>query len=350
MRKIINTLIFLVAILLILGHFQNANPETSHKLGANIYRRVRTEVSKLYEMGEEALEALLMSSKFTDTLESTTKNVISSFEGLNNIPLIKNLENPKATSGMPDYKHTVNTFEEYYKVIYNALNNFEPSFTIRLNNYSPTIYNLEAVNQVIYDNFDIDYGIKGINATLYSGSRFHAITITPEYAFDRDSMVRMKSAAETKAAQIISTIIKPSMTDLQKERAIHDYIVKNTAYDYDNLSRGTLPEEVYTMYGALINGKAVCAGYAKAMFKLLTMAGVENMVVIGEADGTPHSWNLVKINDSYTHLDATWDDPVTGTNRGILSHKYFNISDQQISKTHNWDTSKYPKGVSVPMK
>jgi transglutaminase/protease-like cytokinesis protein 3 len=56
---------------------------------------------------------------------------------------------------------------------------------------------------------------------------------------------------------------------------------------------------------------------------------------------------MVKVNGVYTLVDATWDDPVTRSSKGILSHKYFNISDKQISKTHKWDTSKYPKGVSI---
>lgn len=345
MRKLINTLVFLAAIVLLAGYMQNKNPDNIDKLMPSIYRNIKSEAMKLYEKGSEAVKNILDPS----SSETASKNVPSG--DLDIKSTINNFTKKiQSSSSMPDYKHTVNNTEEYSKVIYSALNNFDSSVSIKLNNYSEAAYNLETVNKVIYDNFDLDYGVKSIKGTLYTSGSRHIITITFEYSFSRESMLSMRAASEARAKQIIAEIIKPNMSDLQKELAIHDYIVKNTTYDYTNLVKGTLPGETYTIYGVLINKKAVCEGYAKAMYKLLKMAGVENMVVIGEADGTPHAWNLVKINGSYTHLDATWDDPVTRTGRGVLSHKYFNLSDQAISKDHKWDTSKYPKAVSVPLK
>lgn len=349
MKKLINTLILFAAAFLIFGYVQSKSPENSNKPAASIYRTLTSEASKLYSKGEEALKGILGSEKFSDAVSSTAKEVISSGKDIKDI-VNNGSKTIQGLTGAPEYKHTVNNYEEYCKVIYTALNNFDKDVTIKLNNYSESTYNLDAVNNVIYENFDLDYGIKSVKGTLYSTKSSHIIKITFEYAFDRERMLSMRSSSEAKAKQIVSQVIKPSMSDIQKERALHDYIVNNTSYDYKNLEKGTLPEESYTIYGVLINKKAVCEGYAKAMFRLLNMAGVENKVVIGEADGTPHAWNLVKINGSYTHLDATWDDPVTRTNRGVLSHKYFNLSDAEISKDHKWDRGKYPKGVSIPLK
>lgn len=348
MKRLISNLILLIIILAFAGYIRNTNPEKFDRTAKNIYMNIKEESSKLYEAGSSILQDVLISYGSPESNESSSQTVANPVGGFNKTLINKVKGKILNVSGMPSSKYTVSNHEEYYKAIYNTLINYEDSVTIRLNNYDPDIYNLETVNQVIYDHFDIDYGVKSVGATLYSGNKYHAITITLEYAFDRDSMLKMKAATDAKSKQIISKIIKPGMSNIQKELAIHDYVVKNTAYDYDNLKRGTLPEESYTIYGALVNRKAVCEGYAKAMFKLLNMAGIENKVVVGEAEGVPHAWNLVKINGSYTHLDATWDDPVTGTRIGILSHEYFNISDKQISKTHKWDRSKYPKGVSIP--
>lgn len=142
----------------------------------------------------------------------------------------------------------------------------------------------------------------------------------------------------SKAKSIISKIIKPGMTDLQKEKAVHDYIVNNTRYDEINYDKGTIPDESYSPYGVLIKGTAVCEGYAKATALLLNMAGVKSIVVLG----WDHAWNIVKINGRYYHLDTTWDDPVTSSGENLLRYDYFNLSDSQISKDHFWDKEKYP--------
>ena len=147
-----------------------------------------------------------------------------------------------------------------------------------------------------------------------------------------------------KAKDIINNITNSNMSDLEKELAIHEYVVKNTAYDYDNYINLTLPEDSYTAYGTLIMGRAVCQGYADAMKLLLNLAGIEAQVVIGYA-GEPHAWNIVKIDGEYYHIDATWDDPVPDTGNKV-TYTYFNLSDEQIAKDHEWIRKKYPTSTS----
>jgi len=142
----------------------------------------------------------------------------------------------------------------------------------------------------------------------------------------------------SKAKSIISKIIKPGMTDLQKEKAVHDYIVNNTRYDKINYNKGTVPDKSYSPYGVLIKGTAICEGYAKATALLLNMAGIESMVVSGGG----HAWNIVKIDGKYYHLDTTWDDPVSSSGENILRYDYFNLSDEEIGKDHFWDKGNCP--------
>ena len=47
--------------------------------------------------------------------------------------------------------------------------------------------------------------------------------------------------------------------------------------------------------------------------------------------GSNHIWNLVYLND-WTHLDVTWDDPVTKTGEDLLIHDYFLISTEELKK------------------
>jgi hypothetical protein len=152
------------------------------------------------------------------------------------------------------------------------------------------------------------------------------------------------AAVYDKAKNIISSVTNSSMSDLEKELAIHEYVVKNTAYDFDNYINERVTEDSYTAYGTLINGKAVCQGYADTMKLLLNLAGIEAHVVVGYAK-QPHAWNLVKIDGEYYHLDATWDDPVPDEGNNVR-YSYFNVSDEEISKDHEWNRKNYVTSIS----
>ena len=167
---------------------------------------------------------------------------------------------------------------------------------------------------------------------------------------------------EDKVRDIMRKIIKPGMTDFDKELAIHDYIVNNCEYGMFN--DGT--EREYNACGVLIEGKAVCSGYAAAMDLLLKCSGVESRFVVGYAESSErqanssgvveddskanlkannHAWNQVKIDGIWYNVDATWDDPVG--NGDVLSHMYFNIDDALMGYTHEWDRDKYEKCSSM---
>ena len=94
--------------------------------------------------------------------------------------------------------------------------------------------------------------------------------------------------------------------DYTKVKTIYDYICANVTYDYTNLEN-----EAYTLkfsaYAALINGTAVCQGYATLFYRMLLMAGVDTRVIPGTSDGVNHAWNIVKLGDVYYNADSTWD-------------------------------------------
>ena len=139
------------------------------------------------------------------------------------------------------------------------------------------------------------------------------------------------------------------MDDKSKINAIHNYIINNTAYDYDNYLNNTIPEESYTAYGSVILGRAVCQGYAEAFKQFMDVLGIKCYVVSGEAATASglggHAWNIVKVDGVYRHIDTTWDDPIymnNGNRVEILRYDYFLLSDNQMNKDHNWQTKDYP--------
>lgn len=148
--------------------------------------------------------------------------------------------------------------------------------------------------------------------------------------------------AKDAAKRVFDSIISPDMTDLEKVKSIHDYLVLNCEYDYEAISSDDF--EPYSYYGVFINKKAVCSGYADAFLLLCDMAGIPALVVCGEADsGTqilPHAWNMVCLDGVWYYVDVTYDDPYP--NRpGTVLHDYYLVDYEFISSDHSFDEPFY---------
>lgn len=185
----------------------------------------------------------------------------------------------------------------------------------------------------IYSSGKVEIGYSGDIKGDYSGN-------------NKDNTQRKLKMADDKAESVIKDIIKPGFTDFDKVKAIHDYIVLNTAYDLKGYESKTSTEDAYNIYGTLINGVAVCDGYARTVSYLLDKLGIENYYVVGNTkNGGLHAWNSVKIDNEYYFLDTTWDDP-TPNKEGVVKYKYFLINEDTLSKSHTWDKNKYPRATS----
>lgn len=158
-------------------------------------------------------------------------------------------------------------------------------------------------------------------------------------------------ALEKKVKKILAKTIKDSMSDYQKELALHNYLVKHCKYS-DVLSHAKT-SHIYDAYGALVEHKAVCDGYAQALQLLYACAGVTSKYISGTATSDTgsmdHAWNLVKLGEDWYHVDATWNDPVPDRGKSTITHPYFNVPDAFIQGSHTWDASKYPKADAKKM-
>ena len=149
-------------------------------------------------------------------------------------------------------------------------------------------------------------------------------------------------AAFEEAVQAALSVLLPDMSELQKALVLHDYLTQHIAYDYASYMAGTVPEDSYNAYGALVKGTAVCEGYAKAYKVLLNRLGIDAIVV--SSLSMNHGWNLVKLDGAWYHVDVTWDDPAPDT-LGKANHTYFLLSDSAMlsrdsgsgSKHYAWD-------------
>lgn len=143
--------------------------------------------------------------------------------------------------------------------------------------------------------------------------------------------------------QLVEDIISPDMTDYEKVKTVHDFLIIALQYD----TSANPPNSSYHAYGALSTGKALCGAYAELMVLMLNKAGVPCRMITGIADGQDHAWNIVSIDGELYHVDTTWDDPVGLLEGSALRYDYLNLTDAEIGKDHSWDFEKYPACYAV---
>lgn len=84
------------------------------------------------------------------------------------------------------------------------------------------------------------------------------------------------------------------------------------------------------------NRSAVCQGYTLAFKILMDRQGIDCVYVSSEEMN--HGWNMVKVGDSWYHLDVGWGDPTTDI-PGLVSRRYLLKSDEEyLPKHYSWTT------------
>ncbi|MBQ8961588.1 MAG: hypothetical protein IJ071_10325 [Ruminococcus sp.] len=143
-----------------------------------------------------------------------------------------------------------------------------------------------------------------------------------------------------KAADELISSMPSDLDEYHKVLYVHDYIAENCSYDHAALNAGN-DMLIYTAYGALVNGKAVCQGYAEAFSYIMELLGIEAGTVQGDTyNFAGHAWNYVKVDGEYYWLDITWDDSESYP----ISHAYFLLNDEMQAHTRylEWEQNFAP--------
>jgi len=152
------------------------------------------------------------------------------------------------------------------------------------------------------------------------------LEVIPTYLLAGADLTAAKEAFEQRVTQVLSGVTG-SMSEYEKELYLHDTLAGMISYVEDT--------HAHNAYGALVEGKAVCEGYAEALQYLLQRVGIQSFLAIGASinPGTNaaenHEWNYVRIDGKYYHTDLTWDDQ-----DDELYHAYFNQSDAVMLEDH----------------
>lgn len=148
------------------------------------------------------------------------------------------------------------------------------------------------------------------------------------------------------AKEVIASEIDESMSDYEKELAIHDYITGWSRFDYSVFGRSQsdgFTDGSDTPYGVLVAQSAMCHGYSSTFQLFMDMLDIECITVFGipGSNGVEHSWNMVKLDGEWYCVDTAWDDPIGGS----PCHTYFNVTSDYLRKgsIHRWDETSVPE-------
>lgn len=109
-----------------------------------------------------------------------------------------------------------------------------------------------------------------------------------------------------------------NLSTVEKIRYVNNYLIDNT--DYDILAGNN----VYNIYGTLVEKKAVCEGYARACKYILDELEIPCIIACGIAKNSQnvtesHAWNYVKVDENWYALDITWNDPIINNGTGRIT-------------------------------
>ena len=259
--------------------------------------------------------------------------------------------NPEQEQDIPAYGSVVyqTEWDKYSSnYIYNNLNSTEQTFWDALD-YVCALYltgedDAVSTSGMVLPDYTISYSSLSLERATeiflmfnYSNPQYYFINggyayiesrgiLVPTFYTEFQSGSKRSQATQAMKNTITSwesTIASAGSTE-QKAKAAHDLIAKKVQYDDNYL---TNPENPFhqSAYSVFCDDHSVCAGYTKAFEMLMNGAGIDTIAVLS----TDHAWNMIRINDSWYHMDCTWDD-LDGYGGYEIIYRFFNRSEAII--------------------
>ena len=192
-------------------------------------------------------------------------------------------------------------------------------------------------------NFDFDKDLGKILTMFYSDTPEYfwysgawsaqydgtTLTVLPVYTMTGGMLNSAKSAYNKKVNELIKGL--EGKSDYEKSKILYDRLINTVAY------KNTANDQ--NAYGALVEGEAVCNGYARAYQHLMKEVGIPTWYVRGVSVNPStnvqigHAWNLVKLDGKWCYTDVTWDDQGEST-----FYEYFNITTEKMKEDHAIDS------------
>ena len=245
-----------------------------------------------------------------------------------------------------DFVQNTDNFKPYckqdiYNIFYTVINSGESNFVF----YCPDDYTncLSDIKELANDQStlsDINNFVHPYNSFSHIETEYDSagqVSINVHRSYNSDTIADVEKSID----YILNDVLDSNKTDIENIRLAHDYIINNSIYDTNRSDNNIIKYKSDIAYGPLIQGYGICGGYTDAMEIILERLGVKSYRV----SSNNHIWNAVYLEDSWRHLDLTWDDPVVDDGSQVLEHNFFLISTKELldkdSSEHDFNQDVY---------
>lgn len=239
-----------------------------------------------------------------------------------------------------------NSIDEMKQCILQALSNTEKSVTFYIN---PSLFSRDVLYNVVFNQLCEEYMLETMGMQKYQYSTMQAdanrLAVSIEFfyfenKYSLNDVKTMKQQSLEKAKEIIRTLGLEGKSTYDQVYLVNKYLCDNCVYPKTE----PYSAESHSIYGALIEKSAVCEGYARSAQLIFSLLNINSYFVVGDTPAGGHAWNLVYVDGAFYQLDITWNDAEYQPNA------YFLVTDEYMSKSRTWDTTRYPASSKTPYK
>ena len=247
-----------------------------------------------------------------------------------------------------DFEYVQNTdnfspscFQDIINIYYTVINSGNSNFTF----YCPKEYDgcIEDIKTLANDQTmlsDINNFVHPYNSFQHVETEyddFGRISIKIRRSYTQEEI----TAVNEKINYIVDNVLNSDYPVEENIRLAHDYIIENSQYDSRRSDSQIVEYKSDIAYGPLIEGYGICGGYTDAMELILEALKVKSYRVSSDN----HIWNAIYLNDNWSHVDLTWDDPVISDGSQVVDHNFFIIDTATLlkleSNEHNFNQNVY---------
>lgn len=215
--------------------------------------------------------------------------------------------------------------KKLYDIMLDAFLNFKEDVVINT-------VNSEVIEKLFYAIF-ADYGglfwVDGYSYTERSNGSSPNMIFSPDFSMTRSQKEEKEALVKKAKKEWLSGISKDS-PDYYKSLYVYENLVSRVDYEEN-------APDSQNILSVFLNGKSVCQGYADAAGVLFDELGIKNVILRGEAQGEPHSWNMIMLDNEWYFFDATWGNSRyldKTSEKKTVNYAYLNVTSEEMEKTH----------------
>lgn len=211
----------------------------------------------------------------------------------------------------------------------------------------PGMYQVDVMLTNQKSRYNSLYTYAGSFQVVNTDSRENMDALVPTTDIQSDSEVILELA---------QSLTQGLASDLDKSRAIHDFVTSQVGYDVKSFMDGSYRTGDQQDANTVLARKlAVCEGYSNLTAALHRAIGIPARKVIGEGipEGgkitgiTNHAWNEIMIDGYWILVDTTWDAGYINMKNEFVArkqNKYFNTHPAVFALNHK----KHAKPQLIP--